>query len=103
MKKEDWARLDYFDQWTPDLAPSAELVRFHQQERPIGDKRWKAFATRYRREMATPERQRLIAMLARLSHTGNFSVGCYCEDGKRCHRSLLEALLRAQGADVAEP
>src|SRR5690349_2280299 len=81
VKKADWARLAYFDQWLPDLAPSAELVKFHQQERPIGDKRWKSFATRYRREMSTPERQRLVAMLARLSHTGNFSVGCYCEEG----------------------
>src|SRR5689334_25143566 len=92
VKKEDWARDDWFDQWLPDLAPSAELVRFHHEEHPIGDARWKQFARRYRREMDTPERQRLIELLARLPQGADFSIGCYCDDGTLCHRSLLEEM-----------
>ena len=103
VKKEGWAREDWFDQWFPDLAPSAELVKFHHEERPIGDARWKKFASRYRKEMATPELQRLVALLAGLSHHADFSVGCYCEDGTRCHRSLLKEMLEQHGAEVVEP
>jgi uncharacterized protein YeaO (DUF488 family) len=30
-----------------------------------------------------------------------FSVGCYCEDESRCHRSVLRALLEEAGASLA--
>lgn len=100
VKKEDYARLDYFDTWLPDLAPTDELVRFHHAERPISDPRWKKFRAMYAKEMNTPERQRLLALLARLSHQADFSVGCYCERGDRCHRSLLGEMLRDHGAEV---
>ena len=103
VKKEAWARDDWFDQWFPDLAPSAELVRWYHEEHPISDARWKKYIPRYRREMKTPERQRLIELLARLSHHTDFSVGCYCEDGTRCHRSLLREMLEQHGAKIAEP
>ena len=102
VKKEDWARLDYFDQWFPDLAPDAPLVKWYHEEHPISDARWRKYIPRYRRQMATPEKQRLIELLARLSHHANFSVGCYCEDGTRCHRSLLGEMLKAKGAKVVE-
>jgi len=103
VKKEDWARDDWFDQWFPDLAPSAELVKFHHEEHPIGAARWKKFAARYRKEMAAPGLQRVVALLAGLSHHADFSVGCYCEDGTRCHRSLLKEMLEQHGAEVVEP
>ena len=103
VKKEDWSRDDWFDQWFPDLAPSAELVRWYHEEHPISDARWKKYVPRYRREMNTPERQRLIELLARLSHEADFSIGCYCEDGTRCHRTLLEEMLRKHGARIAGP
>lgn len=99
VKKEDYGRRDYFDLWLPDLAPSAELVSYaYAQE--FTPQRWTTYARRYRREMRTPEAQRLIALLAALSRQTNLSVGCYCEDDTRCHRSLLRELLREAGATM---
>ena len=97
VKKSDFGRLDYFDVWLPDLAPSAPLFKFATSE-PLTDKRWAAFAKKYRAEMKAPAAQRLIALLAALSKDGSFSVGCYCENQARCHRSLLRELLRDAGA-----
>ncbi len=99
VRKEDFARRNYFDVWLPELAPSAPLVSWLLSE-PITPKRWADFARRYRREMATPAARRLVALLAALSSQTNFSVGCYCEDESLCHRSLLEKLLIEHGARV---
>jgi uncharacterized protein YeaO (DUF488 family) len=99
VRKADYARRDYFDVWLPELAPSAPLVTWVFSE-PFTPKRWAVFARRYRREMLGPESRRLIALLAALSSQTNFSVGCYCEDETRCHRSLLKVLLIEQGARV---
>ena len=100
VRKEDYARLDYYDLWLPDLAPTADLVKFALSE-PFTPKRWKSFEKRYRREMGEPAAQRLLALLAALSRQTDFSVGCYCEDADRCHRSVLGALLAEHGAEVA--
>jgi uncharacterized protein YeaO (DUF488 family) len=100
VKKEDYARRDYFDLWLPDLAPSAELVSYAYAE-PFTPKRWATYARRYRSEMRVPAAQRLIALLAALSEQASFAVGCYCEDETRCHRSLLRALLAEAGARLA--
>jgi uncharacterized protein YeaO (DUF488 family) len=51
--------------------------------------------------MAAPEKARLLGLHAALSRTSSFSVGCYCEDEARCHRSVLRALLRERGAELA--
>ena len=102
VKKQDFARLDYFDLWLPDLAPSAPLFKFATSE-PLTDKRWAAFAKKYRAEMNVPAAQRLIALLAALSRDASFSVGCYCENESRCHRSLLRELLTDAGASVVGP
>ena len=99
VRKADYASRDFFDVWLPELAPSAPLVSWLLSE-PITPKRWAAFARRYRREMLTPAARRLVALLAALSSQTNFSVGCYCEDESRCHRSLLRKLLLEQGANV---
>jgi uncharacterized protein YeaO (DUF488 family) len=100
VRKEDYARRDYFDVWLPELAPSAPLVSF-ALSRPFTPPRWAAYARRYRREMRQPGAQRLLAVLAGLSAQTDFSIGCYCEDESRCHRSLLKALLIEKGARVA--
>ncbi len=97
VKKEDFGRLDYYDLWLPDLAPSAELLSFATAE-PFDDERWTRFARDYRREMKEPSRERLLQLLALLSHQTDFSVGCYCESEERCHRSLLRELLEERGA-----
>ena len=97
VRKQDHARLDWFDVWLPDLAPSAALVSW-AQESPWTAARWAAFARRYRSEMRQPAPARLLALLAVLSQDADFSVGCYCPDEARCHRSLLRTLLAAHGA-----
>jgi uncharacterized protein YeaO (DUF488 family) len=94
-----FARDDWFDLWYPELAPSAALVRQAQQAKT--DAQWRRFAARYRREMAQPAARRTLELLAALSHRANFSVGCYCEDESRCHRSVLRALLVQHGAKLA--
>jgi uncharacterized protein YeaO (DUF488 family) len=100
VKKADYAKRDFFDLWLPELAPSEKLVKsaFGQA---LTSQEWRRFAAAYRREMSRPAPQRLLALLAALSQQADLSVGCYCEDESRCHRSLLRALLVEQGARVA--
>lgn len=102
VRKEDYAKLNFFDVWLPEVAPSRELVAYAQAQ-PWTDARWAAFTTRYLREMARPDAQRTIALLGALGRQTNYSIGCYCENPWRCHRSLLGELLRACGAKVAIP
>jgi uncharacterized protein YeaO (DUF488 family) len=99
VRKADYAARDYFDVWLPELAPSAPLVS-SALAKPFTRQRWATFQRRYRREMAQPPARRLIELLAALSLQTNFSVGCYCEDETRCHRSLLKQLLIERGAKV---
>ena len=100
VKKQDFAKRDFFDLWVPEVAPSAELVAW-ALSKPWTDTRWTTFARRYHTEMRKPAAQHLIALLAAVSSTTNFSIGCYCENASRCHRSLLGELLRERGADVS--
>ena len=97
VRKSDYARRDYFDVWLPELAPSQKWVSWALSQ-PWTDARWKKYARNYRREMSDPRAQRLLELIAALSTRTNVSVGCYCEDEKRCHRSLLRDLLREKGA-----
>ena len=99
VRKQDYAARDYFDVWLPELAPSAPLVSWALSE-PFTPQRWAVYQRRYRREMRQPAAKRLIALLTALSSQTNFSVGCYCEDETRCHRSLLKRLLIEQGAEA---
>lgn len=87
---------DWYDVWLPQLAPSAELVK--SARAAASPREWEAFVRKYRREMAAPDNARLIALLAALSRDTDFSVGCYCEDESRCHRSVLRELLAEAGA-----
>ena len=99
VRKEDYARRNYFDAWLPELAPSTDLLRWATLE-PFTPKRWAVFKKRYQQEMREPEAGRLLALLVALSVQTNFSVGCYCVDESRCHRSVLSDLLIAKGAKV---
>jgi len=101
VKKKDYARLDYYDVWLPELAPSQKTVSWALAQ-PWTEKRWAKFARDYRREMGRPEAARLIELLARLSRHADFSLGCYCEDESRCHRSILRALLAEHGATIVK-
>jgi len=99
VRKQDYAKRDYFDVWMPELAPSAPVVSRALSE-PLTPARWARFAKRYRSEMSKPAARRLLAMLAALSRQTNFSIGCYCEDESKCHRSLLRDLLLEHGAKI---
>jgi uncharacterized protein YeaO (DUF488 family) len=99
VSKVDYAKLDYYDVWFPNLAPSAELV--HQAMAAEDEKSWATFRRNFRKEMSAPDRSRELDVLAALSHQTNLSVGCYCEDESRCHRSVLRELLAERGADLA--
>jgi len=99
VKKSEFARRDYYDVWLPELAASAPLVSWALAD-PWTDARWRRYAARYRKEMKEPGPRHLIETLAALSATTSFSVGCYCADPTRCHRSILAELLRDAGATV---
>lgn len=96
VPKAHFAKLDYYDVWLPNLSPSQPLVTAALKAKD--DKAWKAFERKFRAEMNKPEAAHVLDMLAALSHQTNFSVGCYCENEDRCHRSVLEALLAERGA-----
>lgn len=98
VPKRDFSKRNFYDAWLPELSPSAKLVA--RALRATTDREWRAFAKAYRREMAAPEASRLLDLLAGLSKISAFSVGCYCEDESRCHRSLLRELLRERGAKL---
>ena len=101
VRREEFARRDYYDVWVPELAPSAEVVSL-AISKALTPARWQAFVKRYRSEMAKPVPRRMIAMLAAMSATGSFSVGCYCADATRCHRSVLRELLVDAGAVIID-
>ena len=99
VPKSEIASRDYYDVWLPELAPSDELVKMAKQA--TDSSQWAAFFRRYRTEMKQPAASRLIDLLAALSHNTDLSVGGYCEDEQRCHRSILRALLAERGASIA--
>ncbi len=98
VRTDAYAAQNFFDVWFPVLAPSADTLR--QGKSAESERDWKQFARRYRAEMSTPESRATLSLLAALSHRTDFSVGCYCADEARCHRSLLRELLREHGARI---
>lgn len=96
VPKKDFARLDWYDVWYPVLAPSVSTMKLGLGTQT--DRQWAAFARKYRAEMAMPAASQSLDVLAALSRHADFSVGCYCADERRCHRSLLRELLAARGA-----
>lgn len=99
VKKTDYAKKNLYDVWFPNLAPSEVLLK---EFFPVTDAEdWQRFRRAYLKEMKQAEARADIGLLAALSKTTNLSVGCYCEDETRCHRSLLRELLEAAGADLS--
>ena len=99
VPKTQFAALDYYDVWLPNLSPSQELVRLGQQSHD--ERSWRAFERTFRAEMKKPEAARVLDLLAALSRQTSFSLGCYCEDETRCHRSILRELLAERGATLS--
>jgi uncharacterized protein YeaO (DUF488 family) len=100
VSRSDYSRLNYFDVWLPELGPSPALLSW-ARSKPWTEQRWATFARRYRAEMAKAPASRIIELIAALSRDASISVGCFCEDQDRCHRSLLRELLVQAGADLA--
>jgi uncharacterized protein YeaO (DUF488 family) len=98
VPKSKFAKQNWFDVWFPNLAPSLAIMKFGL--RAVTPAHWSVFARKYRAEMNAPAAKHDLELLAVLSHTTNFSVGCYCENEDRCHRSILRQLLVANGAEV---
>ena len=98
VAKSKFASDNWYDVWLPDLAPAPETIKRALASET--ERQWGAFVKQYRTEMARPEASRVLDVLAALSHGVNFSVGCYCEDEARCHRSLLRELLVDRKAEV---
>ncbi|WP_321794089.1 DUF488 domain-containing protein [Caballeronia sp. J97] len=98
VPKAEFATRDFYDVWYPVLSPTQELVTeaLHAES----DKDWRAFVKKFKAEMAESDASKTLDLLAALSHRTNMSVGCYCEDEARCHRSVLRELLTARGAEV---
>jgi uncharacterized protein YeaO (DUF488 family) len=98
VPKSRFSREDWYDVWLPNLAPGAATVKLAQAA--TSPRQWTVFARRYRTEMAAAENSRILDLLAALSHRANFSLGCYCADEARCHRSILRELLLDREAAV---
>lgn len=101
VPKSEFSSHNWYDVWFPNLAPSVATMKLGLSAKTPAQ--WSTFARKYKGEMATPAAKHDLALLAALSHTANFSVGCYCADESRCHRSLLRQLLSELGADIAAP
>jgi uncharacterized protein YeaO (DUF488 family) len=99
VPKAQFAKCDFYDVWLPLLAPSQGLVTLAQQSRD--QRSWKTFQRKFRAEMNRPDAARVLDLLAALSRETNFSIGCYCEDEERCHRSILKELLAERGAEFS--
>ena len=98
VPKSEFASRDFYDVWLPILAPSEALLKVGRAVED--DAGWRKFVRRYESEMKNPENGRVLDLLAALSHSADFSVGCYCADEARCHRSVLRELLRKRGANL---
>ena len=99
VPKAEFSKRDYYDVWLPNLSPTPELVTFALKSQD--DRSWKIFKRKFRAEMSQAGAARVLDLLAALSHQTNLSVGCYCENEERCHRSVLRELLAERGAEFA--
>lgn len=108
VPKAEFASRDFYDVWYPELSPEPETMQIalqshHQQDQgraAEADKLWKQFDKLFRRQLAEAPASRTLDVLAALSRHAAFSLGCYCENEARCHRSILRSLLQDKGADI---
>jgi len=99
VPKAQFAKQNWYDVWFPNLAPSLETMKRGLSAKTQAD--WNVFVRKYKFEMSRPEAKHDLTLLAALSHSTDFSVGCYCENEARCHRSILRQLLIENGAKVS--
>ena len=80
------------------LGPSTALLAEFRQ----GKITFATLARRYRREMKEPAPRQVIDLLAALSREQPINLGCYCEDPKQCHRTILAELVEKAAAVLPE-
>ena len=110
VPKAEFASRNYYDCWYPELSPEVELMQQALESiklRKAGqeaqaDKLWKQFEKQFRKQLAEPPADRTLGLLAALSHSSAFSLGCYCDDEAHCHRSILRSLLADRGATLKD-
>jgi len=103
VPKTEFASQDWYDVWYPNLAPSVEAMKQAQEaQKAESPAQWNAFVRKFKAEMAEPDASRSLDLLAALSHGASLSVGCYCEEEARCHRSVLRSLLAERGAKIVD-
>ncbi|HMK37358.1 MAG TPA: DUF488 family protein [Desulfomonilaceae bacterium] len=98
VPKTEYSARDFYDVWLPILSPSPDLMK--EGKAADDDKSWSVFLRKFRSQMNEPEAARILDLLAALSHQTPMSLGCYCEDESRCHRSVLRELLMERGASL---
>ena len=102
VPKADFAKRDFYDVWLPTLSPTEPLLKqalaSHTEDPQRQARAWRTFERKFRSEMSRPDASRLLDLLAALSHQTSFSLGCYCSDENRCHRSILRKLFAERGA-----
>ena len=98
VRKDLYAKDNWYDVWYPELSPTAELVASAQASQSEAE--WNKFVRQFRKQMNEPAASRTLDLLAALSASTNFSLGCYCEREGRCHRSILRELLKERGAII---
>jgi uncharacterized protein YeaO (DUF488 family) len=98
VSKEQYSSKNIYDVWFPNLSPSESLLK--EALAAKSESAWRAFRRRFLAEMKSPGASRDLDLLAALSRRTDFSVGCYCEDESRCHRSILRELLAKRGAHI---
>jgi len=98
VPKTEYASRDFYDVWCPILSPSQELLKEGRSSQDEAS--WSVFKKKFRSEMKGPDASKVLDLLAALSHQTNMTIGCYCEDESRCHRSILRELLMERGASL---
>jgi len=110
VPKAEFASRNYYDCWYPELSPEVELMQQALEaiklrkagQEAQADKLWKQFEKQFRKQLAEPAADRTLGLLAALSHSSAFSLGCYCDDEAHCHRSILRSLLADRGATLKD-
>jgi len=99
VPRSRWVADGYFDVWLPALAPSAKLlgeIRKYDFENPAQRRK---FFDRYEKELlSSAESRQTVEFVAEVAARMPISVGCFCEDETRCHRSRLYKIILEHAA-----
>jgi len=94
VSKERWVAEGYFDVWMPALAPSEKLVAelLKKQKGPAAA--FEKALDRYERELLShADSRQTVEFVAQVATRTPISIGCFCEDETRCHRSRLYKII----------